>query len=102
MLVWQGSTLQPLLGLGLFFSSLHCTQSVGLLWESTYRKSNNYTQTMWPLVRKRNIPTGRPPLIGEMLVPTFADRGVSRGQRVESPRSLIFSFIDRSRYFSFK
>ena len=32
------------------------------------------------------------------LVPTFADRGVSRGQRNGSPRPLI-SFLDRSRYF---
>jgi hypothetical protein len=31
------------------------------------------------LARKRNIPTYRPPLVGE-LVATSADRGVSRGQ----------------------
>jgi hypothetical protein len=40
------------------------------------------------LVRKRTIPTERPPLVGEV-VPTFADRGVLRGQRNGSPRPLI-------------
>ena len=37
------------------------------------------------LVRERTIPTERPPPVGEV-VPTFAGRGVSRGQRNESPR----------------
>jgi hypothetical protein len=36
------------------------------------------------------------------LVPTFADRGVSRGQRGGSPTVVNLSFLDRSRYFSFK
>jgi hypothetical protein len=36
------------------------------------------------------------------LVPTFADRGVSRGQRGGSPTAVNLSFIDRRRYFSFK
>jgi hypothetical protein len=34
------------------------------------------------------------------LVPTFADRGVSRGQRGGSRTVIILSFLDRSRYFS--
>jgi hypothetical protein len=38
-------------------------------------------QTPRPLVRRRTISTERPPLVGETSVPTFADRGVSRGQR---------------------
>ena len=37
------------------------------------------------LVRERTIPTERPPPVGEE-VPTFAGRGVSRGQRNDSPR----------------
>ena len=37
------------------------------------------------LVRERTIPTERPPPVDEV-VPTFAGRGVSRGQRNESPR----------------
>jgi hypothetical protein len=36
------------------------------------------------------------------LVPTFVDRGVSRVQRVGSPTVVNLSFLDRSRYFSFK
>jgi hypothetical protein len=36
------------------------------------------------------------------LVPTFVDRGVSRGQSDGFPTVVNFSFLDRSRYFSFK
>jgi hypothetical protein len=36
------------------------------------------------------------------VVPTFVDRGVSRGQRGGSPTVVNLSFLDRSRYFSFK
>jgi hypothetical protein len=36
------------------------------------------------------------------LVPTFVGRGVSRGQRGGSPTVVNLSFLDRSRYFSFK
>jgi hypothetical protein len=36
------------------------------------------------------------------LVPTFVDRGVSRGQRGGSPTVVNLSFLDRSRYFFFK
>jgi hypothetical protein len=36
------------------------------------------------------------------LVPTFADRGMSRGQRGGSSTVVNLSFLDRSRYFSFK
>jgi hypothetical protein len=36
------------------------------------------------------------------LVPTFADRGVSRGQRGGSLTVVNLSFLDGSRYFSFE
>jgi hypothetical protein len=36
------------------------------------------------------------------LVPTFANRGVSRGQRGGSPTVVNLSFLDRSHYFSFQ
>jgi hypothetical protein len=36
------------------------------------------------------------------LVSTFVDRMVSRGQRGGSPTVFNLSFLDRSRYFSFK
>jgi hypothetical protein len=36
------------------------------------------------------------------IVPTFADRGMSRGQCGGSPTVVNLSFIDGGRYFSFK
>jgi hypothetical protein len=36
------------------------------------------------------------------LVPTFVDRGVSRGQRGRSPTVVILSFLDRGCYFAFR
>jgi hypothetical protein len=36
------------------------------------------------------------------LVPTLADRGVSRGQRGGSPTAVNLGSLDRSRYFAFK
>jgi hypothetical protein len=36
------------------------------------------------------------------LVPTFADRGMSRDQRGGSPTAVNLSFLDGSRYFYFK
>jgi hypothetical protein len=56
----------------------------------------------WPLVGNRTIPIERPPLVDEILVPTFADRGVSRGQCGGSPKVVNLSFLHRSHYFSFK
>jgi hypothetical protein len=50
-----------------------------IILDKYHNKQNN--QTLWPLVRKRTIPTERPPLVDEILMPTFVGRGVSRGQR---------------------
>jgi hypothetical protein len=44
------------------------------------------------------IPTEQPPLVSEI----FANFGVLFGQRVGSPTVVNLSFLDRSRYFSFK
>jgi hypothetical protein len=59
-------------------------------------------QIPWHLVRKRTIPTERPPHVGEILVPTFADRGVSRGQRGGSPTVVNLNFLDQRRNFFFQ
>jgi hypothetical protein len=67
-----------------------------------FRIGNKQKQTPWPVVRNRTIPTERPPLVYEILVPSFVDRWVSRGQRGGSHTAVNLSFIDRSRYFSFK
>jgi hypothetical protein len=37
-----------------------------------------------------------------ILLPTFMDRGVSRGPRGGFPTVVKLSFLDRSRYFLFK
>jgi hypothetical protein len=71
-----------------------------LALSGTASKTNK--QTPWPLVRERTILTERPPLVDEILVSTFVDRGVSRGQRGGSPTVVNLSFLVRSRYFSFK
>jgi hypothetical protein len=44
--------------------------------------------------RDQETDTGR-----RILVPTFAGKGVSRGQRGGSPTVVNLSFLDRSRYF---
>jgi hypothetical protein len=64
--------------------------------------TNQFKQTPWPLVRTQTIPTERLPLVDEILVPTFVDRGLSRGQRGGSLTVVNLSFLGRSRYFSFK
>jgi hypothetical protein len=53
---------------------------------NTYYKKNSVA-----LVRKRTIPTERPPLFGEVGT-NFNGERVSRGQRNESPRPLISVF----------
>jgi hypothetical protein len=50
-------------------------------------------QTPWTLVRKRNIPTERPPVV-EKFSATFVDRGVSRGQGGGSLTVANLSFLD--------
>jgi hypothetical protein len=51
-------------------------------------------KTPWPLVHKRTIPT-ETATCRRNLVPTFVDRGVSRGQRGGSPTVVNLSFLDR-------
>jgi hypothetical protein len=45
----------------------------------------------------RATATGR-----RILVPSFVDRRVSRGQRGGSPTAVNLGFLDRSRYFYFQ
>jgi hypothetical protein len=49
-----------------------------------------------------NTPTERQTIVDEILVSTFVDRGVSRGQCGGSLTVVNLSFLDRSHYFSFK
>jgi hypothetical protein len=50
------------------------------------------------VVRKRTIPTERPPLVSEVSVNLLRVEGVARSaQRI--PTAVNLSFLDRSRYF---
>jgi hypothetical protein len=53
------------------------------------------------LVRERIIPTERPPLVGVVRVPTFADRG-HHVVSVTHPYWRILGFLDRSLYLFFQ
>jgi hypothetical protein len=77
-------------------------QLVSVTTEISRQLKYTRTKTPWPLVRKRTIPTERTTFVDEILVPTFADRGVSRGQRGGSLTVINLSFLERSRYFCFK
>jgi hypothetical protein len=88
-------------------------------WESTLRQVFKYahlwyymslyiepikmhsTKIPWLSGHKQTIPTEQPQLVCEFVVPTFADRRVTRGQCGRSPTVVNLSFLDRSRYFSF-
>jgi hypothetical protein len=52
------------------------------------------------LVRKRTIPTERPPLVGEVSA-NFADRGCHVVSATDH-HGRILGFLDRSRYYFFQ
>jgi hypothetical protein len=58
-------------------------------------------KTLWPIVRKRIIPTERPPLVGEVSA-NFSGERVLRGQRNGSPWPLISVFQTGADAFPFK
>jgi hypothetical protein len=49
-------------------------------------------QTLWPLVRKRTIPTERPPLVGEIYCQFWRIEGCRVVSAANLPRSLISVF----------
>jgi hypothetical protein len=63
-----------------------CSSS-GILKDTKVHKKTNSVA----LVRKRTIPTERPPLVGEINA-NFSGQRVSRGQRNKSQRPLISVF----------
>jgi hypothetical protein len=73
-----------------------CSARSALSHRTLYKETNsvalspqaNYMD--WATASRRNV------------VPTSADRRVSRGQRGGSSTAVNLSFLDRSRYFSFK
>jgi hypothetical protein len=52
-------------------------------------------------VRKRTIPTERPPLVSEVSANFFADRGC-HVVSVKDPYGRILGFLDRSHYYFFQ
>jgi hypothetical protein len=52
-----------------------------------------------PQANYADVTAGR---LSAKLVPTFADRGVARDQRGDSPTAFNLGFLDRNLYFSFK
>jgi hypothetical protein len=61
------------------------------------REGLNTKQTLWLSVRDWSTAIGR-----RIILLTFADRGVSRGQSGENPTAVNISSLDRNRYFFFQ
>jgi hypothetical protein len=59
-------------------------------------------QTPWYFSPQTNYTDRATTTCWRNLLPTFADSGASSGQRGGSPTVVNLSFLDRSRYFSFK
>ena len=94
-LVWGITFLSCLYPLELLYDLAFIPLSCNLYIQEDIIKKTPWPQSASELYRQ----SGR--RRSAMLVPTFADRGVSRGQHNGSPRPLI-CFLDRSRYFLFK
>jgi hypothetical protein len=71
----------------------------GKLNGQTTNKQNKNSVALSPRANYTDCATA---ICWQNLVPTFVDRAVSRGQSGGSPTVVNFSFLDRSRYFSFK
>jgi hypothetical protein len=61
-----------------------------------YKKKNK--QTLWLWVRKRNIPTDLPPLVGEVFT---SKMGIALSAQWVLT-AVYLGFLNRSHYFSFK
>jgi hypothetical protein len=61
----------------------------------SYRELLSHKKTLWLLVRKRTVPTKRPPLVGEVGANFLRIEGVAwLGQRI--PTAVNLGFIDRN------
>ena len=65
----------------------------------TYHSLVNYEEWIWTSRDEAILHRQSGRRRSAKLVPTFADRGVSRGQRNGSPRPFNLCFLDRSRYW---
>jgi hypothetical protein len=103
----QGSVLGPLLFLAYTFDIWRNMESTIRLCADACithrRKLNNTKQTnSMALSRQAKYTDWATATCQRNLVPTFVDRGVSHGQCGGTPAAVNLSFLDRSRYFSFK
>jgi hypothetical protein len=76
--------------------------SSGLVRHKVALKTKQQQKNSVALSPRANYTDWATATCGRNLVPTFVDRGVSRGQRGGSRTVVNLSFLDRSRYFSFK
>jgi hypothetical protein len=82
--------------------SVYCNKYYGSTIEENSLISSEQKTNSVALSQQGNYTDRATATCQRNLVPTFADRGVSRGQCGESPRAVNLSFLERSRYFSFK
>jgi hypothetical protein len=76
----------------------HCFMKFLLLSPSmmkTQKDPQTNKEIPWPLVQQANSTDWATATCRRNLVPTFVDRGVSRGQRGGSPTVVNLSFLDR-------
>jgi hypothetical protein len=59
-------------------------------------------KTPWLVVRELTVPTERPPLVDEIYCQLLWVEGCRVVSAADPPTSVNLSFLDRSRYFSFK
>jgi hypothetical protein len=97
--IYLQPTLYPLLPKCLF-QFLRNDRFITLVFSQT--RHNTYKKNSMALSRQANYTDWATATCQRNLVLTFADRGASRGQRDGSPTAVNLSFLDRSRYFSFK
>jgi hypothetical protein len=83
--------------------SKHITTNYFLsVTEEERERKEKGLQTPWPLVLQANYTEWATANGRRILVPTFAERRVSRGRSHGTPTAVNLSFLDRSRYFSFQ
>jgi hypothetical protein len=77
--------------------------STQMFWYDSYVTSTlTYKKNSMALSPQANYTDSSTATCQRNLVPTFADRGVSRGQLSVSPTVVNVSSLDWSHYFSFK
>jgi hypothetical protein len=80
---------------------------IATIYKYIYHMNTNFftfasKQTSGALSPQANYTEWATDTCRQNLVSTFVERGVSRDQRGGSPTVVNLSFLDRSRYFSFK